>query len=66
MDASVAPVRACAQHVSPINILAQGIKAFGDYSSFSLLDSLFHVEPVVAGHSLLFLFSDNSETFGVE
>lgn len=65
MDAFVAPVRVWA-HVSQINILAQGIKAFGEYSSFSLIDSLFHIEPVVAGHSLFSLFSDNSEAFDVE
>lgn len=57
MDASVAPVRARALHVSLINILAQGIKACGDDSSFSLLDSLFHVEPVAAGHKVSFYYS---------
>lgn len=41
VDASIAPVRACAQHVLPINILAQGIKAWGEDSSFSLLDACF-------------------------
>lgn len=57
MDASIAPVRACAQHVSSINFLAQGIKAWGEDSSFSLLHSLFDVEPVVAGHKVSFSYS---------
>lgn len=55
MDASIAPVRAHALHVSPINILAQGITACGEDSSFSLLDSLFRVEPVVGGIKSPFL-----------
>lgn len=51
-EASGAPVGVgvCAQHMSPINVLGQGIRACGEDSCYSLLGSPCCVELVVAGH----------------